>query len=180
MEGRIVAKSILKEVGFKLTYDPVSFMPIKCTKEEWQNGIMAIEKTMMQSPKSFIGPKEVDRSGVGVLKHSFVDGAYIRQITMQKGALFTSQIHKVKHPYFILEGDCSVLTEKGTTRIKAPFWGVTERGAKRLLYIHEKTIWVTVHVTKETDLDAIKKDIIAETFEELDSGHLLAKMKEEL
>jgi hypothetical protein len=141
---------------------------------------MAVEEKMIQSPRSSVGPKEADESGIGILKHTFVDGAYIRQITMQKGSLFTSQIHKVKHPYFILEGDCSVLTEKGATRMKAPFWGITEPGTKRLLYIHEKTIWITVHVTEETDLDAIKKDIIAETFEELDSEHLLIKAKEVL
>lgn len=175
-----MAKSLLKKESFELTYPPFSFAPIQCTKEEWQKGIMLVEKKMEQSSKGIIGSKAIDESGVGALKHTFVDGAYIRQIIMEKGSLFTSEIHKIKHPYFILEGDCSVLTEKGATRMKAPFWGITEPGTKRLLYIHEKTIWITVHVTEETDLDAIKKDIIAETFEELDSEHLLIKAKEVL
>ena len=167
-------------MGFELTYNPVSFVPIQCTKEEWRKGIIEVENKIAQSPKGVVGSKKIDESGIGTLKHTFVDGAYIRQITMQKGALFTSEIHKIKHPYFILEGDCSVLTEKGTTRMKAPFWGITEPGTKRLLYIHEKTIWITVHVTEETDIDVIKKDIIAETFEELDSGCILIKAKEKL
>jgi hypothetical protein len=101
------------------------------------------------------------------LKHTFVDGAYVREITMPKGVLLTSKIHKVCHPYFILKGDVSVLTEKGIVRIKAPFSGVTPAGTKRILYVHEETIWTTVHVTKEKDLVKIEEEVIANSFDEL-------------
>jgi len=101
------------------------------------------------------------------LEHNFGDGCYIRKITMPKGMIFTSKIHKKKHPYFVLEGDCSVLTDKGVVRIKAPYQGITEPGTKRVLYIHEKTVWITVHVTKETDLKKIEEQIIAKTFDEV-------------
>jgi len=101
------------------------------------------------------------------LKHTFVDGAYVREITMPKGMLLTSKIHKICHPYFVLRGDVSVLTEKGVQRIKAPFSGVTQPGTKRILYMHEETVWATVHVTKETDLKKIEDEIIAKTFDDL-------------
>jgi len=101
------------------------------------------------------------------LKHTFADGAYIREITMPAGMLITSKIHKVCHPYFVLKGDVSVLTEEGVVRIKAPFSGITPAGTKRLLYIHEETVWTTVHVTKETDLKKIETEIIAKTFDDL-------------
>ena len=101
------------------------------------------------------------------LKHTFVDGAYVREITMPKGALLTSKIHKVCHPYFILKGEVSVLTEEGTKRIKAPYSGITPAGTKRILYIHEDTVWTTVHVTKERDLDKIESEIVAKDYKEL-------------
>jgi len=101
------------------------------------------------------------------LKHTFVDGAYVREITMPKGAILTSKIHKVCHPYFILKGEVSVLTENGVERIKAPHSGVTPAGTKRILYIHEETVWTTVHVTKEKDLDKIEEEVIANSFEEV-------------
>ena len=106
------------------------------------------------------------------LKHTFVDGAYVREIFMPKGMLLTSKIHKVTHPYFIMRGDVSVLTEEGVVRIRAPFNGVTKAGTKRLIYTHEDTTWITVHVTKEKDLKKIEEEIIASDFREVDKEEL--------
>ncbi|HHT9147126.1 MAG TPA: hypothetical protein ACFYD4_15850 [Candidatus Wunengus sp. YC61] len=103
------------------------------------------------------------------LKHTFATGLYIREITMPKGALLTSKIHKVTHPYFVLRGDVSVITEKGMVRIQAPYSGITLAGTKRALYIHEETVWVTVHKTDETDLEKIEEEIIAKSFDEFDN-----------
>ena len=127
-----------------------------------RNRILAIEAVMRRIPGSFIGDTENCP-----LKHTFVDGAYVREIFMPKGMLITSKIHKFKHPYFVLKGDVSVMTEDGPIRIKAPFSGITPVGTKRLLYIHEDTIWITVHVTEETDLKKIESKIIAKNFKEL-------------
>lgn len=102
------------------------------------------------------------------LKHTFVDGAYVREIFMPKGALLTSKIHKITHPYFIMKGDVSVLTEEGVIRLRAPYSGITKAGTKRVLYIHEDTTWITVHVTKHKDLKKIEKQIIAKNYDEID------------
>ena len=107
-------------------------------------------------------------SEVCPLKHTFVDGAYVREIFMPKGTLIVSKLHKITHPYFVMKGDVSVLTEQGIVRIKAPYSGVTRAGTKRVLYIHEDCIWITVHITKETDLEKIEEEIIAKTYEEFD------------
>jgi len=101
------------------------------------------------------------------LKHTFVDGAYVRELFMPKGLLFVTKIHKITHPYFLMKGDCSVLTEEGIKRIKAPFSGVTLAGTKRVIYTHEDTIWITVHVTNDTDLDKIEAQVIAKTYDEV-------------
>ena len=101
------------------------------------------------------------------LTHKFVDGAYVREIRVPKGTLLTTKIHKICHPYFLLKGDVSVLTETGIVRLKAPYSGITPAGTKRIIYIHEDTVWTTVHVTKEKDLDKIEEEVIANSFEEL-------------
>ena len=102
------------------------------------------------------------------LKHTFLDGLYVREIFMPKGLILTSKIHKTRHPYFVLSGDCSVLTDDGVVHIKAPYFGITEPGTKRVLYIHEDTHWITVHATEETDLEAIERIIIAKDFNDPD------------
>ncbi len=101
------------------------------------------------------------------LKHTFGDGIYVREIFMPKGMLIVSKIHKHAHPYFVLKGDLTVLTEEGEFRIKAPFSGITPAGTKRVLYIHEDVTWTTVHVTNEKDPEKIEEEIIAKSFDEL-------------
>ena len=103
------------------------------------------------------------------LKHTFADGCYIREITMPKGMILTSKIHKYRHPIFIIKGECTVITDDKSVKIKAPYWGMTEPMTKRVLYIHEETVWVTVHGTKKTDLDEIEKEIILPAFEEIEN-----------
>jgi len=101
------------------------------------------------------------------LEHTFVDGAYIRKITMPADQFIISKIHKVTHPYFVMSGEVDVLTENGMQRIKAPYHGITKAGTKRVLLTHTETVWITVHVTNETDLDKIEEQIIAKNYEEL-------------
>jgi len=103
------------------------------------------------------------------LKHTFADGMYIREISMPKGALFVTKIHKFTHPYFVLKGDVSVLTEEGVIRIKAPYSGITKAGTKRVLYCHEDTVWTTIHKTDKTDLKKIEEEVIAKNFDEIEN-----------
>ena len=130
---------------------------------EVRDFILAVEDKIRTVPGATYG------DNVAPLKHTFVDGAYVREIFMHKGLLLTSKIHKVTHPYFILQGEVTVVTEEGEINIKAPFYGVTKAGTKRLIYVREDTVWVTVHVTKERDLKLIEEEIIANNFEELDN-----------
>ena len=127
---------------------------------EFIEKILSFEEALKQMPGSMEGDS-------CPLKHTFVDGAYVREITMPKGLLATSKIHKVCHPYFILKGEVSVITEEGVVRLKAPYSGITPAGTKRILYVHEDTVWTTIHVTKETDLKKIEEEIIAKTFDEV-------------
>lgn len=154
---------------------------LQISPEELREKMVEFEKRFEAHPKSVKG-KEFDR--MCPLKHRFVDGAYVREIFMPKGTLLTSKIHKLRHPYFIMKGDCSVLTEKGLVRLKAPYHGITEPGTKRVLYIHEDTIWITVHTNPSNtkDLKRIEKRVIAKTFKDCPSikGSTKSKLKDKL
>ena len=128
------------------------------TSAEVRDKLLSFEQQLRQVKGALEG------DDIGELEHKFGDGLYIRQITMPKGMLLTSKIHKTNHPYFVMRGDVSVLTDEGVVRIKAPYSGMTKAGTKRLLYIHEETVWTTVHATEETDLDKIEEQVIAKTF----------------
>jgi quercetin dioxygenase-like cupin family protein len=101
------------------------------------------------------------------LKHNFAEGVYVREIFIPKGSLIVGKIHKHSHPNFLMKGEVSVLTEEGPKRLKAPLSMISPAGTKRVVYAHEDTVWITVHVTKKTNLKKIEKDIIAKTYAEL-------------
>ena len=132
----------------------------KANKEDIRKGICAIEDKISSMPEAMFG------DDVGELKHSFGEGLYIRELTVPKGLLIVTKIHKKAHPYFLLKGDCSILTDEGIIRIKAPYSGITKAGTKRIVYTHEDVIWTTVHATDKTDLLEIEEEIIAKTFDE--------------
>ena len=127
------------------------------------NKMLEVESAIAAMPGAKFG------DDCGPLKHTFGDGLYIRQITMFKGYLFTSKLHKLVHPYFVLSGDVSVITPDGPIRIVAPYSGITKAGTKRILYINEETVWITVHPNpdNETDLVKIEERLIAKSYDEL-------------
>lgn len=100
-------------------------------------------------------------------KHTFADGCYIREMFIPKGLIIISEIHKTKHPFFILSGDVTVRSSNGDLdRYKAPFSGITMPYTKRALYTNEDTVWTTIHVTNETDIEKIGEEILAKSFDE--------------
>lgn len=85
--------------------------------------------------------------GKSTVKHIFLHGMYIREITMPKDDLIVSMIHNTEHPFYISEGIVevrNVLDEEPQT-IVATYWGITKPGTRRVLFIREKTIWKTFH-----------------------------------
>jgi len=106
------------------------------------------------------------------LKHTFADGVYVREILLPKGSLLVGKIHKHSHPNFLMSGDVSVLTEEGSKRLKAPMSMISPAGTKRVVYAHEDTVWVTIHITNKTDLKDIEEEIIAKDYDELDANKI--------
>jgi len=125
------------------------------------NKVLQVEEIIGMQPGAKFG------DDAAPIEHFFGDGLYIRKMTAPKGQLNVSKLHKTNHPFFILTGDVSIQTEDGPIRIKAPYWGITKAGAKRIVYFHEETIWITVHATKETDLGKIEDEVIAKTYDDL-------------
>lgn len=102
------------------------------------------------------------------LKHSFADGVYVREIFIPKGTVLTGKIHRHSHPNFLMSGEVIVVTEGGgREHLKAPQSIISEAGTKRAVLALEDTIWVTVHVTDETDLKKIEDFVIAPSYEDL-------------
>lgn len=103
------------------------------------------------------------------LTHKFADGMYIRQITVPAKALTVTKIHKQTHPFFLLKGTISILTEHGIEKITAPYSGITKAGTKRIIYHHDEVVLTTVHSTNSLDLKEIENEVIAKDFNEIEA-----------
>lgn len=160
-------KNIICKIKDRVMPKPVNAIRQNLSMRE---NMLKIEEEMRKIPGAKCGDSACP------LRHIFVDGAYVREITMPKGMLLTSKIHKKEHPYFIMKGEVSIITEEGIIRIKAPYQGITKAGTKRLIYIHEDTTWTTVHVTKSRDLREIEKEIIAKNYNEIGSPTWVSKL----
>lgn len=82
-------------------------------------------------------------------EHLFLPGMYVRKIFMPAGSLLTTMKHKTTHPFTILSGKLRVMDQDSVIEYEAPFIGVTQAETKRVLYIHEDTVWLTFHANPE-------------------------------
>jgi len=98
------------------------------------------------------------------LREWFINGVYIREITMPANSVVVGKIHKTEHISIISKGSALVATDGGLEYIEAPYTFVNKPGAKRCLYIAEEMVWTTVHPTDKTTAEDVEKDIIAPDF----------------
>jgi len=131
----------------------------KTTK--YRKAVVELEEQIKNMEGALVG-EELNK--YNPLKHTFADGYYLREINTPAGQILITKIHKEEHPFFLMKGECSVFTEHGTKRIKAPYYDITKPGTKRVIYIHKDVTWVTVHATDLKDLGKIEEKIIAKDF----------------
>ena len=132
------------------------------SRDEFRKRIFDLENVMSKIPGATFGD-----SPEMPLKHSFAEGVYVREIFIPKGHVLTGKIHKHSHPNFLMSGEVIVVTEeRGREHLKAPLSMISAPGTKRAVIALEDTVWITVHVTNETDLEKIEDYVIAKTYDD--------------
>jgi len=109
--------------------------------------------------KSFIAGSEQTAKELP-LEHFICNRTYTRQITLPKDMLLTGKVHNFDHVSIISKGEVSIMTDEGVSRIKAPATWISKAGTKRLIYVHEETIWATIHQSENTEVEELEKEIV--------------------
>jgi hypothetical protein len=144
---------------------------------KFRERVAKIEKRICEVPGAMTGS---ETEQVCPVEHRFEHGHYTRVARCQAGVLAVTKIHKVSHPFFFIEGEASILTEDGVQRMKAPYFGITKAGTKRVVYMHTDTVMVTVHQTEERSVAEAEAVIFAEDFSDLGiMGSDVAKLLED-
>lgn len=94
------------------------------------------------------------------VKHTFLNGMYMRELFIPKGSLLVGKIHKLDCLNIVSKGDISILTETGSARVSAGYSVVSPAGIQKVGYAHEDTVFVNVFRADETDVEKIE-DVVA-------------------
>jgi hypothetical protein len=137
-------------------HEPKGEAQIRETLEALQKEILSVLERL--------GIEQIDLP----LKHTFATGVYMREIFLPKGTIVVGKIHRHDHVNFISYGDVTVLTKDGRQRLVGPITMVSTAGTKRAVFVHEDTVWTTIHAnpTNETDLEKLEEFIIAKNYAE--------------
>jgi hypothetical protein len=115
-------------------------------------------------------PAKVDRlrrhmlqfeQAVTPVMHHFSPGLYLREIFMPAGAVVVGKIHKTEHFNILVQGACYIIHDDGRREeLRAPKVFVSKAGVQKVLYITEDMIWMTTHVTEETEMPKLEALLI--------------------
>lgn len=129
---------------------------------EARKKIQQVEDAMIKAGFAQRKTGELDKQEGYEIVNSFADGMYIRECRVPKGWIFTSELHRFDHPFFLMKGRLRICSEDADVIMQAPHYGITLKGTKRLVYIEEDVVWITCHATEETDINKILEEITAE------------------
>ena len=136
--------------------------------------------TDLENDVTEYGMSNTELHEVNPVKHTFAGGCYIREIYNPANHLIITKIHKKEHPFFLMKGSMSILTEEGIQHIEAPYQGITKPGTKRAIYTHEECTFITVHATENTSIEEIEEEVVCTNYEDLPPGCDVIEMLEKI
>ena len=100
------------------------------------------------------------------LKHTFVDGLYIREMEIKKDHFVIGKLQKSEHLWMLLKGHLTVTTLEGTQDYIGPCYIKSPGGIKRAMYAHEDSVFVNIYPNPDNkeDLDKIEDTWIAKNY----------------
>jgi hypothetical protein len=138
----------------------------KLTKKELKvrEAIEAVEAFLMDNssnPEVAIGD-----SNIFPLKHTFVDGLYIREMKMDKGSFAIGKLQKNEHLWMLLQGKLTVTTQSSSEEYIGPCYVKAKPGEKKAVYAHEDSIFVNIYPNPDNteDLEKIENTWIAKDY----------------
>jgi hypothetical protein len=106
------------------------------------------------------------------VKHTFINGLYMREIVNPAGSLIVTKIHKTQHAFAVMEGEALIYHDGEMHHVKAPYRGITEPGTQRAIHALTRVVFVTYHPNpdNETDVEKLEARLIAEPHEKIEPG----------
>lgn len=136
------------------------------TKPPIDESILAVESHLFTLP-------QVDLR----TQHEVHAGMYARTIFIPAGTMMVGAQHK-HDTISVFIGDVTFRTEEGMKRLVGHHILPTAAGMKRVGYVHQDTVWTTMHRTDLTDVEAIEEEMTDEV-DKLQTRNLKITHKEQ-
>jgi len=114
-----------------------------------QDSIYQLQEIMKEFPQAPV-----------VTRHHFSDGMYAREMIMPPGCVVVGGLHKTRHFFSVVSGECEVSSVHEREKIVAPYLGETVPGTKRVIYSETGCTWIGFFPTNLTDIDEIEAAMI--------------------
>ena len=139
--------------GIKIHLSPKTgvIVPPAKTSAEIGAWIDRLTKAMLSNP---------DTHNDFQLKHTFLNGMYMREMFIPEGTLVVGKMHKMDCLNIVSKGDVCILTELGSARLSEGFTSASPAGIQKVAYAHEDTVFVNVFRTDAIDQSTIE-DVVA-------------------
>lgn len=121
---------------------------IEATGEPTREQILNIERFILECPQTETPTR-----------HYFSPGLYAREMFIPAGTVLTGAVHKTEH-LVQFDGDITVLTDGGMTRLTGRHTFVSKPGVKRVGYAHADTWCTGFFVTDKTDVEELENDLV--------------------
>jgi quercetin dioxygenase-like cupin family protein len=126
-------------------------MPKGCQEIAQYTNLLELEKAI----REHIEPVEFH------VDHYFINGVYVRAIVIPKNHIVTGRIHKHECINIMAKGKMVITDEHGLRRyLGAGDIFVSHAGTKRAVYAEDDSVYVTVHHTFKTDIDAVEDYLV--------------------
>ena len=96
------------------------------------------------------------------LVHHFAEGVYVRELHIPADTWIMGKRHRHETINILLKGSLSLYMGPGipAKKIESPMVFNSKPGVKKFAYIHEDTVFLNIHPTKERDLEKIEQEFI--------------------
>ena len=88
------------------------------------------------------------------------NGLFAREMILPAGLITVGLVKKEEYISVLSAGTITEITPDGRTVMQAPYTWVSKGGEKRVVAVHETSVLVTFHKTKETNMLDIANSIV--------------------
>jgi len=127
--------------------------------------ILRIEQELLQMPQVELP-----------IEHYQIDGVYARSMFIPAGTILTGKIHNFESIAILAKGRIRITNGTESYIISEGHIMVDKPGVKRLGYAETDVVFITVHRTDNTEIEAIEKELVSATFEEYKQQLLLGDL----